>query len=334
MKKRLRFSGMLLFAMVASFTFTACSDDDGGGVTTSKTPSPTLTDKSGNTIQLNKAGNNYFNYNNEGKLVSFGNSSYYEYEIEGDEFTIKNEESYGGKESYVTYNIELNSLGFISKVNYKGAVEYDGDDEGYGGYNEYWEGTVTYNYNSNGELIGMNATEKENGHDYDWEEDKYYNFSASYNVSQKFTWVNGDLISSEYKSKANDGSIFEVYNDINYSNDLNPIKQNTLCFAYIQEFDLTSILSLIGLLGVGTTHLPTRLDYSDIEKEGDYEDKYDGYKNCSYSLNNNGTIKIENGRSYSYGNNINYSPGKTRDITDKQKKFKSLGKLHRSKHQK
>ncbi len=50
MKKRLRFSGMLLFAMVASFTFTACSDDDSGGVTTSKTPSPTLTDKSGNTI--------------------------------------------------------------------------------------------------------------------------------------------------------------------------------------------------------------------------------------------------------------------------------------------
>lgn len=330
----------------------ACGSDDDNGlgdVTPSEVPTPSITDKNGNHVRISKVGDYYFNYDENGKLVSFGNTSYGEhFNVENDAFTIKGGFQYDDATETLEANIQLNASGFISGVSIKADYEYKGR---YSESKDHYEYNITYQYNSAGQLIKAKGTSilTENNKDYDYGEGEYYtyNYSESSNAEGNNTWLDGNLISSTSKYNARVVEDGESYNysgeyncDISYSQTLNPTKQFTYYLGQILiGEDNFGQLSVIGLFGIGSKNLPSGYNELWLEEDGEEYDEESNYS-LSYTLNSNGTIASERRgyetKYYTYGS-IDYSSiNETRSVAKElvrsfKKGFGKFGKLHRSK---
>lgn len=322
--------------MIAGLTLLASCSSDGGGVAPGEVPSPSLKDKNGNKVTVTKVGNYYFNYDDEGKLKSFGNSSYNEhYEIADDKFSIK----YVANDGYsdmaeVEINASLNSAGYISAIEGNLNVSYE---DKYELMKEEASVFMKFYYDSNGQLNRIEGDASVSGEEGEYEDGQLYSYKFSYSssIDNKLDWKDGNLISlhSEINTDGNEGG--ERYNytsetdyNISYGNKQNPARQHTYYLSNDLFEDAGSDLLLIdafaivGLMGKGTAMLPTAYSYKGEEYDDYYGegDNWQGNYTLSFTLNSNGTINTEKRNNehvtFQYGTTAQNNSKETRSIAE------------------
>lgn len=288
-----------MMATMLSVSVSSCGDDDDNEGGASGVPAPTLTDNNGKSVQVLSAGNVWFRYDEDGKIIKFGDS-YESYELEGNAFEFTYEDAYTAK-------FTLNGSGLISKIS------MTCDLKGSGGYHKE-KIMITYNYNSARQLIGASYSGSA-----EW---KYTDShgqeqgSASGTGSIKNTWSNGNLVKCVNESKISGKENGKSYNEhetgtytFSYGNTLNSFKQ----FPYFMGDGTTgingegfSLFCIVGLYGVGPAYLPTGyVEEWKYEEDGDIDYETREY-DLSFTLNADGTINTERRGNYEY---ISYQYG-------------------------
>lgn len=263
---------------------------DSGEASTSEL-SCRLKDKNGNPVLLTLCDNTGFDYDEKGRLTSFGNldDSDRTFFIDGLSYTRTEDPSKHSSPSKTTVRLELNGDGLISKAIFS---REDVHSDGSLGY--LIRGEAVFSYNSQKQLSEM--TYSAYAEDY---ADKVKTYTAHGTVVNKYTWDGGNLVKVDVESEVSENKHGTESTDTSsrtlsfvYSNNANPTKQymNGLSENIIDagSFGLRD-LCLIGLFGVGPANL---LSKSIIEGRSttDY----------TYTLNENGTIATENSWVYEY----------------------------------
>ena len=267
---------VMLASVVLGGSLASCSGDDDSYI-----PSPTVTDKDGNKVQVTSVGNIRFSYDENGKLTSMSDS-YDTYTLDGDKFAFDADEGHA--------EVYLNSDGFITKIEVN-------ESEG----NRKNSVTVEYSY-SDHRLKSCSASGKEsNG-------SEYWKGTAKVN----YTWKNGNLVQVAIDSKEEvkeDGETYTETDKMNYvftyGTQVNHSKQ--LPFYMGDEItgaeEFGAVFSVIGLFGYGPAYLPVGYTMSET-------DERDRSYALSFTQNNNGTINTESLDGHGivrYGYNYNQS---------------------------
>lgn len=342
--KNIKFWAMTM-AVTLGFGMISCGDDNDESpikqVPPSEVPSPTITDASNNEVRVQSAGGVTFNYDENGKLTSFGSGDNYA-EFSGNSFTYTSSDEEDG--STTTVNIALNQQNIISAVSYK---YYEKEEDG-GVESE--EGAFSFTYNGSNQLTSVKA----NGVYSETETDEVDN--GNFSLSVDLTWSNGNLVSAK-SVDTESGSGYEikdgqrenfVYSEtettdytITYGSEQNGAKQ--FPYVIVDEvlyFGDIAIFNALGLLGVGPVNLPTGLSYTETEvdvENGKSDTRENNYSyNYKFDMNNNGTIAteyIQYQNSTSWSTAFSYSYGTTRAIAEQARKLcfsihKALAKKH------
>lgn len=251
-----------------------------------------------------------FTYDNEGRITEI-KSNYDEFiKIDYSTNTFSNSDSESGK-------ISFNSNGYIS--GYSGSWKEESD-----GWIETGEGTASFNYDSNGNLISHNITS--NGTDTNLSE----NYTGKWSGSDKgnYTWNNGNLISASLQGQENeDGEIESWGHDytLSYGSQANKYLQmpttlaNQMLFGHPMD-----LLATIGLFGKGPAFLPTKL--FEVYKE-DKEEIFTQEFQMSFDLNSNGSIDTEESNYYTYSywygddDQVDNGPSKSTSLSSRRNTF-------------
>ena len=294
---------VLAVAALFGGSLISCSGDGD-----SYAPTPKITDKDGNTVQVTSAGGLSFNYDESGKLLSMSNGKK-TYVLKDGKFAFDVNE--GNRASKV--DVYLNSDGLISKI--EGTLEYSEDDE-----YEKDEFTLEYSYDSRRlkdcELSGKGSAEhKSSGHS--------YSYKGSGNV--KYDWKDGNLMKVNVDTKSNykeDGDSFDedvtIVYDYTYGTQSNLSNQLPYYMGYVitGTEDFGGLFSVLGLFGYGPAYLPTGYTETEIEIEDGKERKHTNNRSLSFVMNDNGTIKSE-----SMGNNrfvYTYTPTRAEEVNTQE----------------
>lgn len=285
----------MAMAVMLCAGFAACGDDDdkdeGGSGSAETQP---LVDNNGNQVRLTSVGNVVFNYDANGKLVSFGEGSEV-FSFSGSTITLPG--------STYEYRLSYNGKGYISKM----VISYDESDE-HG--RDKGSGSISFSYNGSGQLIGVSGTgTSEYSETY---QGRTETGSEKSTINETLTWTNGNLTKIDNETKGtyiNDGeSSSYTENDITtfvYGSMANATKQYPYYVGDAIIGEGAGLLALTGYFGVGTANLPTKYTSEYIETETG-EQPYSNSKSytLAYTLNSNGTIDTEqrdNGRTIQYG---------------------------------
>ena len=168
-----------------------------------------------------------------------------------------------GSNSYEISDIKCNSDGFITSLRYK-----------------EWDEVENYDFTNNYTYEGRHLTKIVS-------EQKYEEYGETFisNVECTLNWEDDNLtgFTSTYVDRDSNGKVVDsdksVYT-ISYGTQKNPHKQYTFAICY--ELSTTIDEVMIGLTGDGPALLPTQILSS-----------WENYTNCSYTLNDNGTIATE-----------------------------------------
>lgn len=281
MKKENLLKSLSALAVAALFGGLVSCSGDGD----SYAPTPKITDKDGNTVQVTSAGGLSFTYDDSGKLLSMSNGSK-TYVLKDGKFAFDVNE--GNRASKV--DVYLNSDGLISKI--EGTLEYSEDDE-----YEKDEFTLEYSYDSRRlescELSGKGSSEYKSG-------DHSFSYKGSGDVT--YDWKDGNLMKvnvdtkSSYKGggESYDEDVTIVY-DYTYGTQPNLSKQLPYFMGYVitGTEDFGGLFSVLGLFGSGPAYLPTGYTETEIEIEDGKEHTRSNKRSLSFVLNDNGTIKSE-----------------------------------------
>lgn len=295
------FSALAVAALFGGSLISCSGDGD------SYAPTPKITDKDGNTVQVTSAGGLSFNYDDSGKLVSMSNGKK-TYVLQDGKFAFEVSE---GKTTGKV-DVYLNSDGLISKI--EGV--WESDDEEY----EKQELTLKYSYDSRRldecEASGKETYEhKSSGHS--------YSYKGSADV--EYVWKDGNLtqvkIDSESSFKedgeSGDEDVTIVY-DYAYGQQANPAKQ----LPYFMGYEITGtedfggLFSVLGLFGYGPAYLPTGFTETETENEDGETHTHTNNRSLSFVMNDNGTIKSE-----SMGNNrfvYTYTPTRAEEVNTQE----------------
>ncbi|MCH5178552.1 MAG: DUF4595 domain-containing protein [Prevotellaceae bacterium] len=276
--------GLMAMALCASaFMLTACSDDDnngggeGGGGGNGENAAPSITDKDGNSVQVTELNGISFNYDADGKLISFGNG-YETYSFNKGVLTVSDGDG-------MTMKLTLNGNGVISQI--KMTENYD---------DEKSDLTINYSYNSSMQLTGA-SVEGSDSWDYDGEKG-----SSTTSGSVTNTWTNGNMVKSVWsggETGEEDGHSFTYKETATYEYTYSSTENESKQFPYSlisivgSDEDATGILGVVGLFGTGTTNLPTKRVCTRVEEEDGDKYTYTNSADISFELNENGTIKKE-----------------------------------------
>jgi len=278
MTNRKTFIGML--AVCLACVFTSCSDSD--DAPTPQTPAATYAGK-----LVAQAGKYRYMHDDNNRCYKIYNGNFGSYAIDYDKGTIYIEED------DEMLSVTFNGKGYITELN--GTWSYE--DEG---VSESGKGRITFEYNSNGQLIKetsvSSGVEIENG--------KRHDISASYQAAH--TWKDNNHISSVCKSVESEDGKTDVYENtytVRYSDIKNVTGQNTFAMTYALNQELYEPLVLTGMFGNGSAYMPSEVEWTLKESYDGNERTYNGTEYASYSLNDNGTVNTEmfDGRKeYSY----------------------------------
>ena len=289
----------LLMAMALPVClFTACGsdDDEDGGDAPGGSMSSSVTEikgSDGSKMRLTSDGDCRYYYDKDGNLtkMTIGSETI---EITNNPFRASSQIS--DNESYVI-TADFNSKGYFSKV--KTTAIYKGED---------WASTLnkelTFSYDNDGHLIKTVDNSKETGE----EDGEKYSYSST--KTHTFTWKDGLLTSAESISKEmGDGENYTKTIEVSFSYDvIYPNVSRQYTHSHTNGIDgkdsYTTLFALIGFCGKGSAQLPS--SYTTVK--GSYGDGegfgYIDYGNtftCTYTYNENGTVKTEKcGNTYSY----------------------------------
>ena len=248
---------VMLASVVLGGSLASCSGDDDSYI-----PSPTVTDKDGNKVQVTSVGNIRFSYDENGKLTSMSDG-YDTYTLEDDKFSFEYDE--GEAEVF------LNSDALITKIEVS-QPSVNG------------KATIEFSY-SDRRLKKLSGTIK----------------SSSFKQTSKvdYTWENGNMIRGVVSTKMESGKYSEDYNarwDFTYGTTQLQTNYSTQLPFYMGETmtdldALGGLFSILGLLGYGPAYLPS--GFTETE-----DDESPSTTNFSFTQNSNGTINTESRNGY------------------------------------
>ena len=283
----------ILMALFTIGTVCSCGDDDEDN-TAETLPSSQMKSIDGTPIRLTSLGyqsgngkinSEYyvFQYDSNGKLLGFG-SSEFTYTMEDNNFTA----SYGEEEETITGSIkfETNSKGFVTRIT------LDTQSKVYNGNWSKDKGTLNYNYDSDGQLLGLSGTGSTEGYN----KNHGGNYSETSSGKATYTWTNGNLMKATREDSGTisaDGASYpyktsEAVN-FTYGTEQNPLRQNP--YWEIKGIDA---LDLIGIFGVGPVNLPTK----SVAENSKYENGEFDYESVdetvyTFTLNSNGSLNTQ-----------------------------------------
>lgn len=271
------FSALAVAALFGGSLISCSGDGD------SYAPTPKITDKDGNTVQVTNAGGLQFTYDDSGKLLSMSNGSK-TYVLQDGKFAF--EVSKGKTTGKV--DVYLNSDALISKIEVEMEVS-EGDEY------EKNEMTIEYSYDSR----RLDECEASGKGEYKSGKDSYsYNGSADI----EYVWENDNLMKVNVDTKSNykgDGDSFDedvtIVYDYTYGQQANLAKQLPYFMGYVitGTEDFGGLFSVLGLFGYGPAYLPTGFVETETENEDGETHTHTNNRSLSFVLNDNGTIKSE-----------------------------------------
>lgn len=292
----------MTMAVCMGVAVTACGDDEddnGGGVSPGEVPAVSMTDTNGNPVYVRSIGSVSFEYDANGKLISFSNDGEV-YSIKGNSFSF----SYAEDGEEETINVSVNKQGLISAISYR---FYEKDNHG---EEEKDEGKLTYSYNGKKQLTSVSgngswsATDMENGK-------KVGEWSGKGTLKETLTWQNDNLVRADMTSSSSETGTYQEdgkkYTETENNKDVEIYtytygqqKNPALQFPYVMSRsivggeDLGGVLAIVGFFGVGPANLPTSgtLEYKEIE-DGEVDKEGTSTQNFEFDMNANGTIATE-----------------------------------------
>ena len=292
----------LLFALILSVTFAACSkDDDNNGGTGDEETTVTPGGDNGTTGSQNGTsgkfipgyvngkyltgiGEGSIEYDVEGRVIKFTDNGYfgqnYKYNVTYNPFEI-NLNAYDGEIKIRMHDVEFTKEGYIKSAEV--AYEYEDGEKN----EEEW--SLTYK-DSRLTKIAAKAKYTEN---YDGEE-----FSYKGNATFKLNWENGNITDATSEYKASGYGITEESSEsysFTYGNRANTSNQFTPATTFDFGEDI-EILLYLGYFGKATNLLPEtrvqKLSYNDVSEYGYDTEEITTTSLYSYTKNEDGTLNL------------------------------------------
>lgn len=292
----------LLFALILSVTFAACSkDDDNNGGTGDEETTVTPGGDNGTTGSQNGTsgkfipgyvngkyltgiGEGSIEYDVEGRVINFTDNGYfgrnYKYYVTYNPFEI-NLNAYDGEIKIRMHDVEFTKEGYIKSAEV--AYEYEDGEKN----EEEW--SLTYK-DSRLTKIAAKAKYTEN---YDGEE-----FSYKGNATFKLNWENGNITDATSEYKASGYGITEESSEsysFTYGNQANTSNQFTPATTFDFGEDI-KILLYLGYFGKATNLLPEtrvqKLSYNDVSEYGYDTEEITTTSLYSYTKNEDGTLNL------------------------------------------
>ena len=292
MKKFFYPTCLVLFSLLC---VTSCGDDD-DDASASPVVNGITTDYNGKKVLLTRVGENYINYDENGRITGLGDM-----DVAGKSFILTEEEG----DEKDTYVVTLNSKGLITQIS-SVLNDYDGDEDA------WWraKGKVTFSYNSSKQLTSV-AVSGNGAYFYDDEK-----VPESWSSKTTFTWAGGNIkkatekSTEKYKDEGKTLTETTVCNyEYLYGDEMNPLLQVSLSMQYpmFDPDDPFCVIGCLGFLGVGTAYFPIAINGEDTEYVNGVEENQSAFTaDFSYTFNNNTTISAEDycGATFDYGYSI------------------------------
>ena len=293
----------LTVAAIIGGCLASCDDD---------TPTPTITDATGNKVLVTSAGGYYFTYDKDGHLISISDKDE-TYLVQEKEFVISSSDDKETFSAEFTFNKNDN----ITKVVFSG-TEYG---------EEKWDGTYEFAYDSDKRLKSSSISCK-----YESLEASDYSYE-NYTCKKEYVWGgNKTTVNSEETEQGYDKENFSFTEKDNYvfkCDDLYNLSKQLPYYmgrkmVNLEEFG--AIFSVLGFFGFGPQYLPTGWTQTHFyyDNNNDESSRSSDYV-LDITLNSNGTIdseKIGNGNSYT--STFNYTYTSTRAGETATQSFKDL----------
>lgn len=270
-KSNVKNLALVSFMTFVGLSFAACSSsDDGEGGSASGNPDAGVVEVGAEKYRVLKAGNVSYDYDSNGKLVSFGNQ-YNKYDVTYNPFKIT---STDGTSSDVMSNISVNGKGYVT--GFKEAYTYSYNDN-----SSKSEGNVSVSYDGKGHVTRIKGSGS-GVEIYDGEKETYKT-----SFEYVYTWKDNKLMKIvETESDGGDKCVttYEyIYSGNPFLNLSCQYVPNILCD---YDWAIGQGFACIGYLGKGPTALPDGCEYSYVE---------DGHKSTgsgtyAYTLQNNGLV--------------------------------------------
>lgn len=276
MKKKFFLSFFALTALLAGTTLVSCGGDDDGDGGNSSALSPTIVDEQGSPLRLTRAGDVYYYYDEQGKLVGVKGDDG-TYTIDGTNITISE------SDFEETWKLSFNGKGMVTKFSVSGVED---DDDGV----YKFSGSASVSYNGNNQITGISGSSS----------GKIGSESIKSTFTAKYTWTNNNLTAvyssakntGEYKGKkVTEEDIIDA--KLEYGTQDNPLRQMPYDL-YDEVIDLgVDFGAPLGWFGVGPATFPTKATIKHVDNYAGDEDEYTYNCSPSYTLNDNGTIATE-----------------------------------------
>lgn len=272
MKRNLLNFAVVSFIAITGSSFIACSSDDDDEVSANGNPNAGIVEtETGAKYRVVQAGNLNYEYDSNGKLVSFADK-YDEINVTYNPLKFVSNDNYS---SSVISNISLNGNGYITgmKENYSHVYEKD---------SEKGESTIGISYDGKGHVTRINCSTSA-VEIYDGEKESYKSY-----VDIVYTW-NGDKLVKIVETETEDGDKYvTTYEFVYGSNAVENVSCQYVPNILILDDDnmFVNALACIGYLGKGPSVLPTGCNYSYVEDNH----KKSGTGTYSYVLQSNGLV--------------------------------------------
>lgn len=272
MKKTLRIAGALALCFTMIPVVSSCGDDEDGN----EPGGGNSVVVEGTGTRLVSLGGMRIKYDEDGRVYRLGSNDEF-MEIDYKKGVIKYSDSEDYEEADI--KVKFNSKGYISSL----SQEWDYEDE------DEWskgKGSASFSYDGDGHLVKVTMSSSEEYKDYEYNEYGKYNEE----LEIENTWSEGNLVKVvENGKELGDDDGDDIWRQVclfDYGMDQNKFLQMTVSQSDYMLGDTDfDILAWVGLFGVGSKDLPSRIDGDD-----------EGYKftdELRFTLNENGTIASE-----------------------------------------
>ena len=273
----------LALCLTAGFSLSACSDDDeggngggaGSGVAAQQMPKVADAGIQFPVTQYSEYSSYMETYTySDGRMTVGSNSEGDNYSVISNPLVLKLQESdYLG----TFRNIKVNGNGFMTYAEISGSSSFD--------VNWYEKGSITWRYDAEGHLVSESGN-------LTYSDDGPYSWACTY------TWENGNLVKTEYRTE-DEGYVYREVCTFTY---VDGQWENTGVFPehFIDTGELgMPILFYAGLMGRTTKNIPVSV--TEKEYDGDEESYSTTYNTVAVNYNQDRSIQSIEVQNASYG---------------------------------